>query len=213
MIINMEGMPIRDEMNFNNCLTFNFKEMKRSILIKSVLLTGVILMIMGQAVSAQNRHSHDRWMADSNQRCGQFNHLIPNLTEEQQTKIHGLRTAHMKAMLKYKNEINEKEARLNTLQTEDNADMDKIYKVIDEIGALETEVNKNKALLRQEIRKLLNDEQKVLFDTRSFNKEHCNFHGQGKQYREGPGKQHREGPGKQYREGPGNQYKEGPDNQ
>ncbi len=197
MIKNTEGLLIQDEMNFNNCPTFNFKEMKKSNLIKSGLLIGAILMIMCQVVTAQNRHSHNRWMADSAPQYRQFNHPIPNLTEEQQTKIHELRTAHMKTMLKYKNEINEKEARLNTLQTEDNADMDKIYKVIDEIGALKTEMNKKKALLRQEIRKLLNDEQRVFFDTRSFNKKHCNYRGQGNKHREGPGNKHRNSPDNQ----------------
>jgi Spy/CpxP family protein refolding chaperone len=221
MIKNAEGLPIQGEINFNNCLTFNFKEMKRSNLIKSGLLIGAILMIMSQLVTAQNRHSHNRWMSDSVPRYGQFNHSIPDLTEEQQTKIHELRTAHMKAMLKYRNEINEKEARLNTLQTEDNADMDKIYKVIDEIGALETEMNKKNALLRQEIRQLLNDDQRVFFDTRPFNKEHCIYHrqekwhreGTGKQYRECPNFQHGEGMGSQYRKGPDKQYRKGPDNQ
>jgi Spy/CpxP family protein refolding chaperone len=197
IIKNTEGLAIQDEINYNNCLTFNFNEMKRSNLIKTGLLIGAILMIMGQVVTAQNRHSHNRWMSDSVSRYGQFNHSIPNLTQEQQTKIHELRMAHMKAMLKYKNEINEKEARLNTLQTEDNADMDKIYKVIDEIGALQTEMNKKKALLRQEIRQLLNDEQRVFFDTRPFDKEHCIYHGQGNLHREGPGRQHMERPDNQ----------------
>jgi Spy/CpxP family protein refolding chaperone len=213
MIKNTEGPPIQDEINFSNCLTFNFKEMKRSNLIKSGLLIGAILMIMGQEVAAQNRHSHNRWMSDSVPRYGQFNQSIPNLTEEQQTKIHELRMVHMKAMLKYKNEINEKEARLNTLQTEDNADMDKIYKVIDEIGALETEMNKKKALLHQEIRKLLNDEQRVFFDTRPYNKRHYSYREQGIQHIECPNFQHGEGMGIQHRECPNKQYRERPDNQ
>ena len=123
--------------------------MKKSSLIKSVLLIGIALITMSQTLSAQRG-------------VGQ---ITPDLTEDQEMKIKELKTAHMKEMLKFKSELEEKNAKLKSLQTADDVDMDKIYKVIDEIGSIETKMTKERAGLHQEIRALLTDEQRVHFDT------------------------------------------------
>ncbi len=98
---------------------------------------------------------------------------IPNLTAEQQTKIEKLRTAHLKEMLPLRNQMNEKRARLQTLQTAENADINAINATIDEMGVIRTTMQKKSAAHKQEIRKLLTDEQKIYFDSRP-NKGHGN---------------------------------------
>jgi Spy/CpxP family protein refolding chaperone len=139
--------------------------MKKSNLIKSVLLIGMILITMSQTLTAQRGLKQNREMDERWPQGPRFGHNIPNLTEEQQIKIKELKTVHMKNMLKYKSELEEKNARLKSLQTADEVDMDKIYKLIDDIGAIEIKMGKERADLHQKIRTLLDDEQRVFFDT------------------------------------------------
>lgn len=87
-----------------------------------------------------------------------------NLTEEQQKKVDELKTAHLKETLQLKNQIKEKEAALNTLETAEKPDMGKINKTIEEIGAIKIEMQKKNAAHRQEVRKLLTEEQRLKFD-------------------------------------------------
>jgi Spy/CpxP family protein refolding chaperone len=90
--------------------------------------------------------------------------MIPGLSEEQQEQIKTLRTEHMKAMQPLRNQLGEKKARLRTLTTADKVNMAEVNKVIDDIGKMQTQLMKRKEQRRQEIRKLLNDEQRVIFD-------------------------------------------------
>ncbi|MBI5219308.1 MAG: Spy/CpxP family protein refolding chaperone [Bacteroidia bacterium] len=89
---------------------------------------------------------------------------IKGLTDEQKEKIKKMRVANRKEMMQYKNQLAEKKAHLKTLETTDNPDMTSINKTIDEMGAVKTEMLKKQAAHKQEIRKLLNDEQRLQFD-------------------------------------------------
>lgn len=90
--------------------------------------------------------------------------MIPGLSEEQQEQIKALRVKHMEATKPLRNELGEKKARLRTLTTADKVNMTEVNKVIDDIGKLQTQLMKLKEQHRQDIRKLLNDEQRVMFD-------------------------------------------------
>ncbi len=106
------------------------------------------------------------------QRNGQFNqngtgyfcNNIPNLSTDQQTKIGKLRTSHWKEMQNSGNQLAEKKARIQTLRFADNADMNAINKIVDEIGAIQTSMYKNQELYYQDVRNILTDDQKVNFD-------------------------------------------------
>ena len=87
-----------------------------------------------------------------------------NLTDEQKSKIKKLKTANMKEMLPLKNQIGEKKAHIRTLTTADNVDMNAVNKTIDDIGSMKATMMKKQAAHKQEIRKLLNDEQRIHFD-------------------------------------------------
>ena len=99
-----------------------------------------------------------------------------------------LKTVHMKDMLKFKSELEEKNARLKSLQTADDVDMDKIYKVIDDIGSIKTKMTKERAELHQEIRTLLSDEQRVHFDTQHLSDRNFKHRGGCKHMGQGYGK-------------------------
>jgi len=89
---------------------------------------------------------------------------IPDLTEAQKTQLTEMRAANMKEMLPLRNELQEKQAHLNTISTGDNVNLNDVYKVIDEISTIKTNMAKNRAKHRQEVRKILTDDQRVFFD-------------------------------------------------
>ena len=91
--------------------------------------------------------------------------IIPDLTEDQEEQIQSLRTDYLKAILPMRNELAEMNARLQTLSTADNADMSQINGLIEDMGAIKMQMMKAGAAHRQEIRKLLTDEQRVVFDS------------------------------------------------
>ncbi len=86
------------------------------------------------------------------------------LTADQQTKIEALHLSLQKELLPIKNQLKEKKAHLNTLMTAEKADMTAINTTIDEIGAFKVQIMKKEAAHKQEIRKLLTDEQRIKFD-------------------------------------------------
>ncbi len=91
-------------------------------------------------------------------------HGMMNLTPEQEKQIDAIHQKQMKEVLPLKNLIAEKKAHLVTISTGDNVDLVAVNKTIDELYALKADIAKKRAAMKQEVRKLLNDEQKLLFD-------------------------------------------------
>jgi len=89
---------------------------------------------------------------------------IPDLTDAQQTQLKEMRTAHMKEMMPLRNELKERNAHLQTLQTADKPNMNEIYAEIDKIGTIKTNMAKKHADFRQEVRKILTDDQRIYYD-------------------------------------------------
>ncbi len=87
------------------------------------------------------------------------------LTPEQHQKMKELRVKFMKEALPLKNELKEKEARLQTLRTAEAPDMNQIGSIMDDIGRIKTNLAKKKEVMLLDFRKSLNEEQKVMFDT------------------------------------------------
>ena len=69
-----------------------------------------------------------------------------------------------KETLPIKNQIDEKKAHLKTVSSGDNVDVTAVNKTIDEIYSLKADMAKKREAFRQDVRKLLNDEQKLAFD-------------------------------------------------
>jgi Spy/CpxP family protein refolding chaperone len=131
-----------------------------------VLPVAALLFIAGSAI-AQPPEMHEGRAGREGMhgyRMSEHKGMIPGLSEEQQEQIKTLRTEHMKAMQPLHNQLGEKQARLRTLTTADKVNMAEVNKVIDDIGKLQTQLMKLREQHRQEIRKLLNDEQRVFFD-------------------------------------------------
>jgi len=131
-----------------------------------VLPIAALLLIAGTAF-AQPPEMHGKGEGKEGthgRRMSEHKGMIPGLSEEQQEQIKTLRTEHMKAMQPLRNQLGEKKARLRTLTTADEVNMTEVNKIIDDIGKMQTQMMKLKEQHRQEIRKLLNAEQRVMFD-------------------------------------------------
>ncbi len=89
---------------------------------------------------------------------------VLNLTDEQSQKLESLKLEHQKKNLPLQNELNEKEARMQTLETAENVDMKAINSLIDDMGVVKTKIAKERAAHHQEIRKILTPEQRIQFD-------------------------------------------------
>ncbi len=114
---------------------------------------------------------------------------LPGITDKQKEEIKKIRLSGMKAMQPIKNQIGEKQAKLRTLETSSQADMKAINKVIEEISALRTAQAKLRAGNLQKIRNLLNDEQRVIFDSKPHGPRGV---GHGKSMRQGHHKGNRQ---------------------
>ena len=131
------------------------------VLLTALLLTGIVL---AQGDGMDTEHMDQPSMPQRGMKNP--GPKLPDLTEEQEEQIQSLRTDHLKAMLPLKNELNEMKARLRTLSTADNVDMNEINTLIDEMGEIKIRMMKSGAANRQKIRMLLTDEQRVVFDSR-----------------------------------------------
>jgi Spy/CpxP family protein refolding chaperone len=87
-----------------------------------------------------------------------------NLSEDQQKKIKEIRLKTAREIMPLRNQLAEKKARLHTISTVDKPDMNEINKTIDEMAALKAQIEKKRVASRMEVRSLLNDEQRLMFD-------------------------------------------------
>ena len=89
---------------------------------------------------------------------------IPGLTGDQQQKIDKLNLNFDRNTLQKHNLILEKEAQLRTAVTQPVVMLDKTDKLIDEISVLRSEIRKDRIKTDVQIRELLSEDQKVIFD-------------------------------------------------
>ncbi|NOZ46232.1 MAG: periplasmic heavy metal sensor [Chlorobi bacterium] len=135
--------------------------MKRIRKIANVLMVTVLTILASSQIYAQNFEHQGK-----GERFDAMCQML-NLTESQQAKMNTLKTDQMKQMLQFSNRLNELKARQQTLTTADKADMKAINANIDEITALKNKMMKQKAKHIQDVRALLTDEQRVIFDSHS----------------------------------------------
>lgn len=131
-----------------------------------VMLTAALLLVATSAFAQMPDTKPERGEKPC-MREGKGEHMmmIPDLTEQQKEQMKALRVEHMKEMQPLRNQLEEKKARLNTLTTSDQVNMSEVNKVIDEIGKIQTQMMKLKEQHRQDVRKLLNSDQRVIFDS------------------------------------------------
>lgn len=131
-----------------------------------------LMLLLTLSLSAQQGNGQGRQQGkkgQNSQQC-QYQNKGERMTEylelstEQKEKIDALKLDHQKKMLPLKNELGEKQAKMQTLKTADHADMKAINGLIDEMAVIKTKMAKDRAALHQEMRKVLTDEQRLKFD-------------------------------------------------
>lgn len=133
---------------------------------KIVLPTVALLFLVTTAFAQMPEMKPER--AEGEGHCkgrGERMMMIPDLTDQQMEQMKSMRTEHMKEMQSLRNQIGEKKARLRTLSTTDKVNMTEINKVIDEMGEMRTQMMKMREQHRQNIRKMLTDDQRIFFDS------------------------------------------------
>lgn len=150
-----------------------------------------LMLLLTLSLSAQQGNGQGRQQGkkgQNSQQC-QYQNKGERMTEylelstEQKEKIDALKLDHQKKMLPLKNELGEKQAKMQTLKTADPADMKAINGLIDEMAVIKTKMAKDRAALHQEMRKVLTDEQRLKFDMHAGkrgDKGHGHGHGHGK---------------------------------
>jgi len=155
--------------------------MKKNILSRSLLIIMMIAaMSMSTTVFAQGR-GNGQGMKKGNH-MEQMMKQIPDLNKKQVEKIKNLRIEMMKQITPLQAELQELKAHLQTLSIAEEADMKAINKTIDKISALQGKIMKIHAKFRQDVRSVLNDKQRVVFDSKAgqMMKGHKGYHGSKK---------------------------------
>ncbi len=88
-----------------------------------------------------------------------------DLSEDQEEQIKGIMLEGKQESLPLENQLREKIARLRTLSSGDTYDVAALNKVADEMGDLQASIHKIHIAKKGEIRALLNEEQRIKFDT------------------------------------------------
>jgi Spy/CpxP family protein refolding chaperone len=89
---------------------------------------------------------------------------IPGLTEDQKQKIEKFNLAFDRNTLQKHNQIAEKEAQLQTAVTQPAVNLDQTDKLINEISSLRAEIRKERVRTDAQIREVLNEDQRLVFD-------------------------------------------------
>lgn len=146
-----------------------------------------IAILVGNSTNTFAQCGNGNWGYANGQENGQgyYCNNIPNLTTDQQNKIGKLATACLNEIQSLRNELLEKKAHLQTLRTTDKVDLVSINKTIDEISVIQTNMNKKREQYFQEVRGLLTNDQKAVFDTNGNGC--CNGNGNGRTARNGNG--------------------------
>ncbi len=135
---------------------------------QSVLLLMVALCLFGFKAFSQPDGQEGPRHEQRDERPQHFRQFpFQDLTDAQKTQIEKLNLNFQKQTLQTKNQIGEKEAQLHTAITQDKADMKKINALVDDISQLRASIQKERIKTNLEIRDLLTDEQKVLFNQRT----------------------------------------------
>ncbi len=102
-----------------------------------------------------------------------------DLTDTQKEQMKAMRVGFMKEMTPLKNNMGIKMAELKAASTGDNVDAKAVNKLMDEIGAMRTNMAKKQFANQQKVRTVLSDEQKVMFDAHCAQGMHGGRHGKG----------------------------------
>ena len=146
----------------------------RNIKLAGALLFGILI---STAVNAQSHRQGGQGQGAGDGHNGMYRHASLDLTEEQQTEITTLRTAHYKTITPLKNKMVELKARERTLLSEESVDMKAVNKTIDEQTDLTNKMRKLQVEQQVAVKSILTDEQVMKMQQRRQFARRDGFHG------------------------------------
>lgn len=169
--------------------------MKKTYLITVVALVSLIFT----SSFAQGRKGERRGNGNCEFNNKTLNCQVMDLSDEQQQKMDAERVNFMKAIQAERNQLNELQAKKQTIETTDPVNKKELDKTLVTISTLKSSIQKKKIRHHQTIKSFLDDDQLVRFENRGYghqgygkgehrmakqgqgNREgHANFHGKGK---------------------------------
>lgn len=149
-------------------------------LLKSFTLTALALALSLNLNAQQRFNNPDRPRGDrqaqmQNMRGNQgdmHQRLITmlDLSDEQQEQVQAIHLSGQKEMLPLRATLQQKRSELRTFTIGDNYDHAKVTKLAEEIGDLHTQMLTKRATHQQQIKQVLNEEQRIKFDTFHMNR-------------------------------------------
>jgi Spy/CpxP family protein refolding chaperone len=150
-----------------------FREMKK-LNWKVVLIASLVAVVAIGDLYAQGGRRYGRGMRnmdDPSFEAGRANRMERmaerlDLTDAQMEEIKALRTSFLNETNKRRAEKQVKMAELRAMQVSGDVSEKALDNLISEISTLDQQLMKARIMHRQEVRNLLNDEQKAIFDAR-----------------------------------------------
>lgn len=130
------------------------------------MVAAMLFTISVSAQRPQRQNDVRSWDRERTERNARPGNMRSNLfTDEQKETIKEMRTEIASTVKPLMNELGELEAKQRTLTTGENPDLDAIYKNIESISEVKTEIAKLRAKHNQDIRNILTEEQLLRFDS------------------------------------------------
>jgi Spy/CpxP family protein refolding chaperone len=120
---------------------------------KTTIISLIMVVSFALTTTAQDGSCHK-------QQCQN----IPDLTEAQQKSIDEIDFAFHKEIFPLFMQIGELDAKMNTLITAENVDLDAVNTLIDKMSVLKADIHKKKMKKHNDVRNLLNEEQRFAYD-------------------------------------------------
>lgn len=138
---------------------------KKSFLL--LILSGFAVSITAQPQQGRKamQNQDKQWAQNARGQEKGRDMRLPNLSDEQKEQIKEIKLSGQKEALPIKNLLGEKKAKLRTLTTSETYNQKSVNSTIDEISGLEASLMKLRENHRQQVREVLTEEQRIVFDT------------------------------------------------
>lgn len=122
----------------------------------------IVLLGLSLGMMAQQQPRHKQFQQREKSAFGML-----NLTEEQKSGIKEIHLSQVKEVQPLKDELLINKAKINALVKKDSPDMKEIVSLVESNGKILTQMQVKEIESKIKVRGLLNDEQKVMFDSHS----------------------------------------------
>jgi len=129
-------------------------------------LLAAIIFVLGLSLNIMAQPRHKRPMPEQSMRFHTPLQFL-DLSEEQKDQMKEIHLAHIKDVQPLKDEVKINRAKVNALLKNDEPDMKEIVRLVEADGKLLTQIQIKSIGEKIQVRSLLTDEQKIIYDAHS----------------------------------------------